>query len=129
MASQPATILCVDDEEPGLKVRRILLESAGYKVLTASSGREGIELFKTAIVDAAILDYWMSGLNGVATARELKRMNPSVPIMILSAYGTILDEMLGVADVWVRKGEEDPEYLLEVLAKLIRGSSAVKDSQ
>ncbi|MEP6643295.1 MAG: response regulator [Acidobacteriaceae bacterium] len=129
MASQPATILCVDDEEPGLKVRRILLESAGYKVLTASSGREGIELFKTATVDAAILDYWMSGLNGVATARELKRMNPSVPIMILSAYGTILDEMLGVADVWVRKGEEDPEYLLEVLAKLIRGSSAVKDSQ
>ena len=129
MASQPATILCVDDEEPGLKVRRILLESAGYKVLTASSGREGIELFKTATVDAAILDYWMSGLNGVATARELKRMNPSVPIMILSAYGTILDEMLGVADVWVRKGEEDPEYLLEVLAKLIRCSSAVKDSQ
>ncbi len=120
MASEPATILCVDDEEPGLKVRRILLESAGYNVLTASSGREGIRLFQTEKVDAVILDYWMSGLNGVATARELKRIKQSIPIMILSAYGTILDEMLGVADVWIRKGEEDPEYLLEVLGKLLK---------
>ncbi|GAC1436850.1 MAG: hypothetical protein NVS1B11_21410 [Terriglobales bacterium] len=122
MASELATILCVDDEEPGLKVRRILLESAGYNVLTASSGREGISIFKTEKVDAVILDYWMSGLNGVATARELKRIQQSVPIMILSAYGTILDEMLGVADVWIRKGEEDPEYLLEVLGKLLKAA-------
>lgn len=122
MASELATILCVDDEEPGLKVRRILLESAGYNVLTASSGREGIGIFKTEKVDAVILDYWMSGLNGVATARELKRIKQSVPIMILSAYGTILDEMLGVADVWIRKGEEDPEYLLEVLGKLLKAA-------
>ncbi len=127
MASEPATILCVDDEEPGLKVRRILLESAGYNVLTASSGREGIKLFEKEKVDAVILDYWMSGLNGVATARELRRIRQTVPIMILSAYGTILDEMLGVADVWIRKGEEDPEYLLEVLARLIKGVSPVKE--
>lgn len=122
MASEPATILCVDDEEPGLKMRRILLESAGYQVLTAPSGREGIRIFQTEKVDAVILDYWMSGLNGVATARELKRIKQSVPIMILSAYGTILDEMLGVADVWIRKGEEDPEYLLAVLGKLVKAA-------
>jgi CheY-like chemotaxis protein len=120
MPSKPSTILCIDDEEPGLKVRRILLETAGHRVLTALSGREGIEIFQTENVDAVILDYWMAGMNGVATARELKQLKRSVPIIILSAYGTLLDETLGVADVWIRKGEEDPQYLLGALEALLQ---------
>jgi CheY-like chemotaxis protein len=120
MPSKPSTILCIDDEEPGLKVRRILLETAGHRVLTALSGREGIEIFQSENVDAVILDYWMAGMNGVATARELKRLKRSIPIIILSAYGTLLDETLGVADVWIRKGEEDPQYLLGALEALLQ---------
>jgi CheY-like chemotaxis protein len=120
MPIKPSTILCIDDEEPGLKVRRILLETAGHRVLTALSGREGIEIFQTENVDAVILDYWMAGMNGVATARELKRLKRSIPIIILSAYGTLLDETLGVADVWIRKGEEDPQYLLGALEALLQ---------
>jgi CheY-like chemotaxis protein len=121
MPSKPSTILCIDDEEPGLKVRRILLETEGHRVLTALSGREGIEIFQSENVDAVILDYWMAGMNGVATARELKRLKRSIPIIILSAYGTLLDETLGVADVWIRKGEEDPQYLLGALEALLQG--------
>ncbi len=115
----PATILCIDDEEPGLVVRKLLLEEAGYKVLTARSGAEGIRLFKSSSVDAVVLDYWMSGMNGVAVARELKRLNPDLPIIILSAYGTLLDETLGLAEVWIRKGEEDPQYLLSQVSELL----------
>lgn len=114
-----ATILCVDDEEPGLVVRKMLLEQAGYRVLTARSGLEGIRLFQAESVDAVILDYWMSGMNGVATARELKRLKPDLPIIILSAYGTLLDETLGLAEVWIRKGEEDPQYLLAKVRELL----------
>ncbi len=128
MPSRPSTILCIDDEEPGLKVRKILLETAGHKVLTALSGREGIKAFESEPVDAVILDYWMAGMNGVATARELKRINPSVPVIILSAYGTLLDETLGVADIWIRKGEEDPQYLLETLDELLQ-SRATKEKE
>lgn len=123
MPVQPSTILCIDDEEPGLKVRKILLESAGHRVLTALSGRDGIKIFQSENVDAVILDYWMAGMNGVATARELKRLKNSVPIIILSAYGTLLDETLGVADVWIRKGEEDPQYLLGALEALLQARS------
>ncbi len=120
----PATVLCVDDEEPGLLVRKMLLEKAGYKVLTARSGPEGIRLFKAEPVDVVVLDYWMSGMNGVAVARELKRLNADVPIIILSAYGTLLDETLGLAEVWIRKGEEDPQYLLSQVAELLRRRKA-----
>jgi CheY-like chemotaxis protein len=124
MANKSSTILCIDDEEPGLKVRKILLETAGHRVLTALSGREGIETFKAESVDAVILDYWMAGMNGVATARELKRIKRAVPIIILSAYGTLLDETLGVADVWIRKGEEDPQYLLGAVEALLQARAA-----
>ena len=124
MADKTTTVLCIDDEEPGLEMRKILLETAGYRVLTAKSGNEGIRVFRSEPVDAVILDYWMSGMNGVAVARELKKISSATPIMILSAYGTLLDEALGVADVWIRKGEEDPQFLLAKLKELLDGRSA-----
>jgi len=106
-----------------LEMRRILLESAGYRVVTARSGREGIRIFNSEKIDAVILDYWMAGMNGIAVARQLKHSNPAMPIIMLSAYGTILDEALGVADVWIRKGEEDPQYLLARLKEMIESRS------
>lgn len=124
MDSKRATILCIDDEEPGLQVRRMLLESAGYNVLCARSGVEGIKAFQAAHVDAVVLDYWMSGMNGIAVARELKRISPGTPIMILSAYGTLLDETLGLADIWLRKGEEEPQYILNKLQELLDNRAA-----
>jgi CheY-like chemotaxis protein len=126
MEPKRATVLCIDDEEPGLQVRRMLLESAGYRVLSARSGIEGIKLFESEPVDAVVLDYWMSGMNGMAVAKELKRLNPSTPIMILSAYGTLLDETLGVADLWLRKGEEEPQYILAKLSEMLEQRASKK---
>ena len=124
MDPKRATILCIDDEEPGLQVRRMLLESAGYRVICARSGAEGIKLFQSQPADAIVLDYWMSGMNGIAVAREIKRISPGTPIMILSAYGTLLDETLGLADVWLRKGEEEPQYILNKLQELLQNRNA-----
>jgi CheY-like chemotaxis protein len=114
-----ATILVVDDEEPGRQLRKLLLESVGYSVLTAPSGPEGIKLFRSNQIDAVIIDYWMADMNGLAVAKELRRMNRQTPIIVLSAYTQILDEAVGLADVWIKKGEEDPEYLLATLKGLL----------
>src|SRR5437879_8994623 len=105
--NKSTTVLCIDDEEPGLKVRKILLETAGHRVLTARSGGEGIRVFQSEPVDAVILDYWMSGMNGVAVARELKRLRSSPPIIILSASATMLAAAQGAADLWIRTFVED----------------------
>jgi CheY-like chemotaxis protein len=115
-----ATVLCIDDERTALQVRHELLESAGYHVVSARSGREGIDAFKAEPVHAVILDYWMADMNGMQVAREIRKLNPAVPIIILSAYDELLDESLGVADIWIRKGEEDPRYLLARLGQLLR---------
>ena len=123
---EPATVLCIDDEQTALQLRQHLLESAGYKVLAAKSGRQGVTAFKSQGVSAVILDYWMADMNGMQVAREIRRLNPAVPIIILSAYGELLDESLGVADIWIRKGEEDPQYLLSRLEELLKTRTPIE---
>jgi CheY-like chemotaxis protein len=118
------TILCVDDEHTALELRRALLESAGYKVLVARSGAQGLRLFNSEPVHAVVVDYWMAEMNGLQLARQIRRLNRSIPIIVLSAYGELLDESLGLADVWIRKGEEDPQYLLNWLRHLLKPASA-----
>jgi hypothetical protein len=46
--------------------------------------------------------------------------------MILSAYGTLLDETLGVADLWLRKGEEEPQFILAKLSEMLQQRAAKK---
>jgi CheY-like chemotaxis protein len=120
MEIKAATVLCIDDEQTALQLRQTLLESAGYRVLAAKSGAQGIKAFRAEPVHAVVLDYWMADMNGLQVAREIKKLNPSIPIIILSAYGELLDESLGIADLWIRKGEEDPQYLLTRLDQLLK---------
>jgi len=124
METETATVLCIDDEQTALQLRRSLLESAGYKVLAAKSGAQGIQIFSSEPVNAVVLDYWMADMNGLQVARQIRKLNPSVPIIILSAYGELLDESLGIADLWIRKGEEDPQYLLKKLEQLLKQTAS-----
>ena len=126
MEQKTATVLCIDDEQTALQLRQTVLESAGYKVLTAKSGNLGIQAFKAEPVNAVVLDYWMADMNGMQVAREIRKLNSTIPIIILSAYGELLDESLGIADLWIRKGEEDPQYLLARLEDLLKSRSVQK---
>src|SRR5579859_5019110 len=72
-ANKSHLILCVDDEVVGLRVRKILLERAGYEVLTAEDGNSGIELFATQPVDAVVLDYAMPGMHGGEVAKRMRQ--------------------------------------------------------
>lgn len=85
MSRQP-TLLCIDDEENGLKMRKWLFESEGFQVFTAPDGPTGIDLFKAHAVDVVLLDYSMPGMDGIAVAETLKKLRSAVPIIMLSAY-------------------------------------------
>jgi len=114
-----ATILCIDDESAGLLPRKLLLESAGYRVIEARSGEEGIKLFQSEKIDAVILDYWMSGMKGTAVAVELKRINPAIPIIVLSGVSELPGEAAGLADQWLVKGSYRAEKLLDSISTLL----------
>ena len=117
-ANKTRLILCVDDEVVGLRVRKILLERAGYQVLTASDGYSGLELFANRPVDAVVLDYSMPGMHGGEVARAMRQTKPKVPILLLSAYVGLPDDVSSLVDVYMTKGEGAPA-LLDKLGNLL----------
>jgi CheY-like chemotaxis protein len=120
-----ARVLCVDDEVLGLEIRRVVFERAGYTVLTASDGHAAIQLFRENEVDAVVLDYAMPGMDGSQVARALRQIRPDVPILLLSAYLSLPEEVNQWIDLLVNKGDGAPTLLrkVEELLAGIHGSS------
>ncbi len=114
----PKTVLCVDDEAIGLRVRKIMLESHGFKVLTASSGQQGLAVFDENHVDLVVLDFYMPGMNGGDVAVELRRRRPQVPIIFLSAYFSLPPAALELANAFITKGDP-PDVLIEKIGQLV----------
>ena len=111
MTKKTHLVLCVDDEQVGLRVRKILLERAGYRVLTAPDGYSGLELFAAQPVEAVVLDYAMPGMHGGEVARQMRQTKPQVPILLLSAYVGLPDDVSCLVDVYMTKGEGAPALL------------------
>lgn len=118
MAFGDDMILCIDDEPKGLQIRKMLLESQGYRVLTAVSGREGLEMFMANPVEAVVLDYAMPGMDGGQVAAEMKRLNPTMKILMLSAYVDLPEAALQCVDQRIVKGES-PTFILTALKQLL----------
>lgn len=116
LTNAPA-ILCIDDEPDAIQIRKLVLESEGYKVLDASTGEEGLRLFRTNKIAAVIVDYWMSGMNGLAVAREIRKLSPAIPIIVLSGFSELPGEAVGIADRWILKGRS-AQVLLDAIADL-----------
>ncbi len=111
-------ILCLDDEPNVLITRKLVLESAGYEVLGATGTREGLELFLSRPVRAVVIDYLMPDMTGDVVAREMKRVKPEVPIVMISAYFELPDVTLTSVDAFVPKGD-GPVALLNALGRLL----------
>ena len=119
MAKNPHLILCVDDELVGLRVRKLLLERAGYKVLTAMDGASGLEIFKTEPIEAVVLDYSMPGMHGGEVAGLMRQAKPEIPILLLSAYIGLPAEVTSLVNLYMTKGEGAP-VLLKKLGSLLQ---------
>ncbi|MFH0781590.1 MAG: response regulator [Pseudomonadota bacterium] len=79
-------LLLVDDEEAIQMVYREEFEDDGYEVISALNGQSGLEKFKEESPDLVILDIQMPGINGVEVLRQMKMLNPRVPVILSSAY-------------------------------------------
>lgn len=117
---KPYQVLCIDDEPSNLMLRKLLLESGGFSVLTASSGKQGLDLFSSSPVDAVVVDYSMPDVDGGLVATRIKEIKPRVPVIMLSAYPGAQDLVGNVVDAFIEKGGNPAELLsrLESLIKL-----------
>ncbi|MDZ7787322.1 MAG: sigma 54-interacting transcriptional regulator [Halofilum sp. (in: g-proteobacteria)] len=84
-------ILVVDDDPSLLRLLDIRLQSAGYTVQTADSASAALARVEQSVPDAVITDLRMDGMDGLGLLRELQRRQPGVPVLLLTAHGTIPD--------------------------------------
>lgn len=117
-------VLCVEDEDTQLSLRRMLFESAGFEVLGAETGTEALKLFYSREISVVVIDYWMSGMNGMAVAAEMKRWRPHIPIVMLSGFACLPGEGAGLVDAWLQKARVEPEALIAQVAGLVRRNTA-----
>jgi two-component system, NtrC family, response regulator HydG len=84
--SEPLTVLLVDDEPDVLDMLELSISSMGYRVTSAGSGEEALAKAKQGLFDLAVVDLRMPGLDGLATTRALKDLDPSLAVVIATAY-------------------------------------------
>jgi two-component system response regulator AtoC len=82
-------ILVVDDEPILRDSLEVALKTSGYEVLTARTGEEGLGRFKKENPDLILLDHWLPGINGDEVLRRIKDEDPEIPIIIMTAQGSI----------------------------------------
>jgi two-component system response regulator (stage 0 sporulation protein F) len=79
-------ILLVDDEEGIHLLYREELEEEGYEVHSALTGEDALEKLRIISPDLVILDINMPGMNGIEVLRQMKEINPKLPVVLSSAY-------------------------------------------
>jgi CheY-like chemotaxis protein len=101
MGNRPM-ILCVDDEENQLAVRKLVLEKEGFSVLTANSGQQALGLLACHQIDLVLSDHLMPGLTGTELTRQIKASNPGLPVILISAVNEIPADA-ALADLFMSK--------------------------
>lgn len=95
------TLLCIHPDPAQLS----LLQENGYELLTATTGHEGLRLFATQPVDAIVLEYHLGLLDGTFVASEIKRLRPTIPIVMLADDLELPDGALNSVDALVTKSD------------------------
>jgi DNA-binding response OmpR family regulator len=83
-----ATILVVDDELLICDLLRVVLSRQGHEVITATNGKEGLELFKQHKPRFTLLDLRMPEMNGIEVLKHIRAIDPKAAVMILTAWGS-----------------------------------------
>lgn len=129
MTQKKARILIIDDDPGLLRMTGIILQKAGYEVITAQSGAQGLKLADKQRPDLIILDIMMPDMNGFEVCQRLQ-VNPHTsraPVLMLSAKGKEIDKVTGFqvgASDYVEKPVGVKELLARVEALLLRARYA-----
>ncbi len=134
MSPVKKTILVVDDEPNIVLGLRDALEFEGFRVIAADKGQDGIALARSESPDAVVLDLMLPDLNGYAVCEQLRRINPYVPIVMLTARSQETDKIRGLdagADDYVTKPFSVNELIARmraILRRAARGGGGVPET-
>lgn len=117
-------ILTVDDEPDVRRLIEIKLKKAGFEVITAADGEEGVEKAKAENPDLVLMDVMMPKMDGYTAVEKIKtEMNPAPLVMMLTAKGTeddVMQGLVGGADDYITKPFAPRELIARVKVALIK---------
>jgi two-component system, chemotaxis family, chemotaxis protein CheY len=109
-----ASILAVDDSEPMRKIIKLALESAGHDLKLGVDGKDALSLFSQGKFDLIITDINMPIMDGIAFAKEIRKLDDDIPILALTTEGSeeqrANGETAGV-DGWIVKPFKPAQFL------------------
>ena len=119
----------MDDEEPVSFFLKRLLVLEGFSVVTASNGQEAIETYKASQedIDLILMDIVMPVMDGVEAVAEIKRFDPSVPVLLMSAYDK--DTFEGVSQMCFIRKPMKPQDLISTINGLLAKNIYEANSQ
>ncbi|RCW49841.1 MULTISPECIES: response regulator transcription factor [unclassified Halanaerobium] len=95
-------ILAVDDEKDILFTLEAVAEAAGFNITTTLLGTEALKYAKNEEFDLLMIDYHMPDINGLKLVKEIRKINNSIPILVLT-----VDESLDLAEKFLNAGADD----------------------
>jgi two-component system response regulator CpxR len=111
-------ILCIDDNEQALSVRKFMLETRGYRVIASLLPEEALEIFRQGGIDLVLSDLHMPRMDGNELARRMKELSPEVPILMMSGCVKAFDRA-SHADCFLPKGCCSPLDVLEKVRMML----------
>jgi len=122
-------ILVIDDEPDTRAMLEQILKRAGYEVILAAEGREGVERHRTRPADLVITDLYMPIQDGMETIRELRSCFPTVAIIAMSGQpgtGTMLAIAQNATDVGILRKPFLPDELIDAVKKALGGKAPTR---
>ena len=112
------TLLCVDDDPGVLNALRRLLTLEGYRLLTASSGEDGLQVLRSTRIDLVLSDMKMPGMDGAQFLEQVKTHSPDTIRILLTAYPDLHSTVVAINRAGIYRYVEKPwdnEVLLSIL--------------
>jgi len=112
------TILCVDDNEQALSIRKVMLETRGYRVQACTTAQQALERFRHGGIDLVLSDLMMPGMDGAALVDKIKDTSPETPAILFSGKVKAYERDTR-ADLFLPKGMYAPMELLERMRAML----------
>jgi DNA-binding response OmpR family regulator len=95
-------VLCVENHAEYLDALKYMLETAGYEVVSATTGSQGVSMLMEYPIEGVLLEYDLPDATGTAVRAEMKRIKPDVPVLLFAGIGSQTPFLLRFFDSYLR---------------------------
>jgi DNA-binding response OmpR family regulator len=105
-------VLCVENHIEYLGALKYMLETAGFEVVSATTGSQGLSILMNERIQGVLLEYDLPDTTGAAVRAEMKRIKPEVPVLLFAGVGSQTPFLLRFFDSYLRDAE-GPEWAFQ----------------